>query len=271
MSRGSSFTLPLILARGPDRDQPGRRPTGDAPGRRHHLRSFRACSSTCCCSSYYSVRPDERGGEMTTERRRTRGRRRSRLRPLGPAGHDPSMGSWPSASGSTARRTIPHGFAQLRPGRDPGQPAPGGRRRRALPGQADTSGAVLPLPGLRRLQVAGGGGVGAGRGADPAPGRRPPTRRSVLVAAAQRPDGYLNSYVQVSGGGGPVRAISPGATSSTASATWSRRRSPGSGRSATTGCWPSRSRPPTGSTRSSGPTGRGGSARHPASRWRWSS
>ena len=50
------------------------------------------------------------------------------------------------------------------------------------------------------------------------------------VAAAQRDDGYLNTFVQVLGARPRVPRPAVRATSCTASATWSRRRSRGTGR-----------------------------------------
>ena len=63
----------------------------------------------------------------------------------------------------------------------------------------------------------------------------------------------------------------PGATSCTASATWSRRRSPGIARSATTGCSTSRCAPWTRSTASSARADGTPSTAIPRSRWRSSS
>ena len=76
----------------------------------------------------------------------------------------------------------------------------------------------LPVPRLGRLQVARGGRLGAGSCARPGARAHAPTRRSTLVAAAQRPDGYLNTFVQVARRRARYRDLR-GATSCTASAT----------------------------------------------------
>ena len=101
-----------------------------------------------------------------------------------------------------------------------------------------------------------------GRGADAAcaaaadeaiaAGGRPPSGRTATSTASSRWSAAARRT-----------RISPGATSSTASATSSRPRSPGTARSATTGCSTSRSAPPTASTASSARTAATGIDGHP--------
>ena len=78
------------------------------------------------------------------------------------------------------------------------------------------------------------------------------TRPSRSSPRAQRPDGYLSTYVQVVAPGSRT-ATCRGATSCTASATSCRPRSPGIGRSATTACSSVASRAVDASSASSGP------------------
>ena len=202
MSRSSTLHPAADPGRGPDRDQPRRHRLGHAPGRHHHL-DHPVCPRLPAAAAVLRVRPDERSGEMSTE--------------YGVARRD---GKVPAAAARGRRRLqIVDGFwaERLRINRRAHHPArlrPAAARaerwttcawRPAATGDyralADTAGVDLPLPRLRRLQVARGGGLGARPRRRTPAWPRPPTRRSRVVAAAQRPDGYLNSYVQVVGGG----------------------------------------------------------------------
>jgi uncharacterized protein len=106
-------------------------------------------------------------------------------------------------------RTIPHGFGQLeRSGTlDNLRLAAGADGRyRAL---ADTSGATFPFLDSDVYKWLEAVGWELGRAADP--GLAAAADQAIgLVAAAQRPDGYLNSYVQVVGDGTPHRDLAWG-------------------------------------------------------------
>jgi DUF1680 family protein len=125
-----------------------------------------------------------------------------RLRPLGPARARLAAGFLAERQRVNRTQTLPHGFAQLRrsgtlenlrlaAGAD-------GRYRAA----ADTSGATFPFLDSDVYKWLEGVGWELGRAPDPALGAAADEAIG-LVAAAQRPDGYLNSYVQVVTGGRP--------------------------------------------------------------------
>jgi DUF1680 family protein len=125
-----------------------------------------------------------------------------RLRPLGPARARLAGGFLAERQRVNREQTLPHGFAQLRrsgtlenlrlaAGAD-------GRYRAA----ADTSGATFPFLDSDVYKWLEGVGWELGRAPDPALGAAADEAIG-LVVAAQRPDGYLNSYVQVVTGGRP--------------------------------------------------------------------
>ena len=106
-------------------------------------------------------------------------------------------------------RTLPHGFGQLeRSGTlDNLRLAAGadGRYR----AKADTSGATFPFLDSDVYKWLEAVGWELGRAPDPSLAAAADLAIG-LVAAAQRPDGYLNSYVQVVGGGTPHRDLAWG-------------------------------------------------------------
>jgi uncharacterized protein len=125
-----------------------------------------------------------------------------RLRPLGPARARLAGGFLAERQRVNRELTLPHGFAQLRrsgtlenlrmaAGAD-------GRYRAA----ADTSGATFPFLDSDVYKWLEGAGWELGRAPDPDLAAAADEAIG-LVAAAQRPDGYLNSYVQVVTGGRP--------------------------------------------------------------------
>jgi uncharacterized protein len=126
----------------------------------------------------------------------------SRLRPLGPSRARILDGFLAERQRVNRQRTIPHGFDQLeRSGTlDNLRLAAGadGRYR----AQADTSGLTFPFLDSDVYKWLEAVGWELGRAADPALAAAA-DQAIGLVAAAQRPDGYLNSYVQVLGGGTP--------------------------------------------------------------------
>jgi uncharacterized protein len=138
---------------------------------------------------------------MSTDSRPA-GTARSRLRPLGPARVTILDGFLAERQRVNRERTIPHGFDQLgRSGTlDNLRLAAGGDGR--YQARADTSGATFPFLDsdvYKWLEA-----VGWELGRAPDPGLAAAADQAIaLVAAAQRPDGYLNSYVEVVGGGVP--------------------------------------------------------------------
>jgi DUF1680 family protein len=123
-------------------------------------------------------------------------------RPLGPARVAIVDGFMADRQRTNRQRTLPHGFDQLGHwgALDNLRLAAGGDGRyQAL---ADTSGATFPFLDSDVYKWLEAVGWELGRAADP--GLAAAADRAIaLVAAAQRPDGYLNSYVQVLGGGPP--------------------------------------------------------------------
>jgi DUF1680 family protein len=132
----------------------------------------------------------------------------TRLRSLGPAGATILDGFLAERQRVNRERTLPHGFDQLqRSG------ALENLRRAAGAGGAyragaDTSGATFPFLDsdvYKWLEA-----VGWELGRYPDPGLEAAAGEAIdLVAAAQRPDGYLNSYVQL-GDGTPHRDLAWG-------------------------------------------------------------
>jgi DUF1680 family protein len=127
---------------------------------------------------------------------------RSRLRPLGPYQARIVDGFLAERQRTNRQHTIPHGFDQLqRSGTlDNLRLAAGadGRYRAA----ADTSGATFPFLDSDVYKWLEAVGWELGRAPDPAL-TAAADEAIGLVAAAQRADGYLNSYVQVVTGGTP--------------------------------------------------------------------
>jgi uncharacterized protein len=146
---------------------------------------------------------------VTTETRRTEEPARTRLRPLGP-GQARIVGGFLAERQRVNREaTIPHGFEQL------GRAGPLDNLRLAAGGdgryraRADTSGATFPFLDSDVYKWLEAVGWELGRGPDP--GLAAAADQAIgLVAAAQRPDGYLNSYVQVVGDGTPYRDLAWG-------------------------------------------------------------
>jgi uncharacterized protein len=126
----------------------------------------------------------------------------ARLRPLGPFQARIVDGFLAERQRVNRQHTIPHGFEQLqRAGTlDNLRLAAGGDGRYRA--RADTSGATFPFLDSDVYKWLEAVGWELGRAADPALAAAADEAIG-LVAAAQRPDGYLNSYVQVVGGGTP--------------------------------------------------------------------
>ncbi|HJT99965.1 MAG TPA: beta-L-arabinofuranosidase domain-containing protein, partial [Actinomycetes bacterium] len=125
-----------------------------------------------------------------------------RLSPLGPGRARLTGGFLAERQRVNREHTLPHGFAQLQRSGALGnlRLAAGaeGRYRAA----ADTSGATFPFLDSDVYKWLEAVGWELGRAPDPAL-QAAADEAIGLVAAAQRPDGYLNSYVQVVTGGTP--------------------------------------------------------------------
>jgi len=125
-----------------------------------------------------------------------------RLGPLGPGRARLAGGFLAERQRVNREQTLPHGFAQLRRSgtlENLRLAAGAGGRYRAA---ADTSGATFPFLDSDVYKWLEAVGWELGRAPDPA--LEAAAGEAIgLVAAAQRPDGYLNSYVQVVTGGRP--------------------------------------------------------------------
>jgi DUF1680 family protein len=137
---------------------------------------------------------------VSTEARRpaaTTGRR-----PLGPSQVRILGGFLAERQRTNRERTLPHGFDQLQRSGALGNlrlAAGADGRYQAL---SDTSGATFPFLDSDVYKWLEAVGWELGRAADP--GLAAAADQAIaVVAAAQRPDGYLNSYVQVAGNGAP--------------------------------------------------------------------
>jgi hypothetical protein len=132
-----------------------------------------------------------------------------RLHPLGAPQLAILDGFWAERLRLNRERTIPHGFEQLRLAGtlDNLRLAAGanGRYRAA----ADSAGITFPFLDSDVYKWLEAVAWELGRGPDP--GLAAAADEAIaLVQAAQRPDGYLNSYVQVTGGGVPHRDLAWG-------------------------------------------------------------
>ena len=146
---------------------------------------------------------------MTTDARRVTETAPGRRRALGPSGAAIVGGFLAERQRTNRRQTIPHGFDQLeRSGTlDNLRLAAGGDGHYRA--RADTSGATFPFLDsdvYKWLEA-----VAWELGRAPDPGLAAAADQAIgLVAAAQRPDGYLNSYVQVVGDGVPYQDLAWG-------------------------------------------------------------
>jgi uncharacterized protein len=131
---------------------------------------------------------------MSTDARRSTAT--ARRRPLGPSQVTILGGFMAERQRINREHTIPHGFEQLRRSGALGNlrlAAGGDGQYHAL---ADTSGATFPFLDSDVYKWLEAVGWELGRGADPDLAAAA-DQAIAMVAAAQRPDGYLNSYVQV--------------------------------------------------------------------------
>ena len=133
-----------------------------------------------------------------------------RLRPLGAGSVRLDGGFWGDRQALNRARTIPHGYAQLTAkGTLHNLRLAAGVRGGAYQALSDSSGAAFPFLDTDVYKWLEAIGWELGRGGDPAL-EAMADEAIGLIAAAQRPDGYLNSYVQVIGGGVPYRDLAWG-------------------------------------------------------------
>jgi DUF1680 family protein len=134
---------------------------------------------------------------------------RSRLRPVDGAGVSVVGGFWGERLRINRERTIPHGFAQLKSAgtlHNLRLVAGADGRYRA---DADTGGALLPFLDSDVYKWLEAAGWELGRADDPAL-RAAADEAIAVVAEAQRPDGYLNSFVAVVRDGRPYADLAWG-------------------------------------------------------------
>jgi uncharacterized protein len=125
-----------------------------------------------------------------------------RLRPLGPSGARIVDGFLAERLRVNRQHTIPHGFAQLQRSGALGNLRLAAGADGHYRAHADSAGATFPFLDSDVYKWLEAAGWELGRAPDPALAEAADEAIG-LVAAAQRPDGYLNSYVQVVGGGTP--------------------------------------------------------------------
>ena len=119
-------------------------------------------------------------------------------------------GFWGDRQALNRSRTIPHGHEQLTAkGTLHNLRLAAGVRGGAYQALNDSSGAAFPFLDTDVYKWLEALGWELGRGGDPAL-QAMADEAIGLIAAAQRPDGYLNSYVQVIGGGTPYRDLAWG-------------------------------------------------------------
>jgi DUF1680 family protein len=146
---------------------------------------------------------------MTTSTVKPSATAKTRLRPLGSPQVTIGEGFWADRLRTNRERTIPHGYDQL------GRSGALGNLRLAAGGDGqyqalkDTSGAVFPFLDSDVYKWLEAVGWELGRAPDAALSAAADEAIAV-VAAAQLPDGYVNSYVQVIGGGTPHQDLAWG-------------------------------------------------------------
>jgi len=134
---------------------------------------------------------------------------RIRLRPFDAGQVELVDGFWADRARVNRERTIPHGLDQLRHAGTLGNLRLAAGAAGRYQAMSDTSGTTLPFLDSDVYKWLEAVGWELGRGGDGELAGAA-DEAIALVAAAQRPDGYLNSYVQVVGGGVPYQDLSWG-------------------------------------------------------------
>ncbi|GIH23428.1 hypothetical protein Aph01nite_17380 [Acrocarpospora phusangensis] len=134
---------------------------------------------------------------------------KQRLTPIDASGVEIVGGFWARRQRLNREKTIPHGFGQLqrRGPMDNLRLAAGERGR--YQAEADSGGSTFPFLDSDVYKWLEAAGWELARGADAILAAAADEAIGV-VAAAQRPDGYLNSFVQVVGGGVPYQDLAWG-------------------------------------------------------------
>ena len=134
---------------------------------------------------------------------------KSRLRPIDAVRVSVHDGFWGERLRANRERTIPHGFAQLRRAGTLDNLRLAAGAAGTYRANADSGGAVLPFLDSDVYKWLEAVGWELGRGDDP--GLRAAADEAIaVVARAQRPDGYLNSFVEVVRDGRPYTDLSWG-------------------------------------------------------------
>ena len=131
------------------------------------------------------------------------------LRPIGAAGVSVHDGFWDERLRVNRERTIPHGFAQLRRAGTLDNLRLVAGSAGTYRAHADSGGSLLPFLDTDVYKWLEAVGWELGRGDDP--GLRATSDEAIgVLARAQRPDGYLNSFVAVVRDGRPYTDLSWG-------------------------------------------------------------
>lgn len=131
---------------------------------------------------------------------------RTRLLPLPAYGVSISGGFWAERQRTNRERSIPHGFEQLRQRGTLGNFRLAAGAEGHYQAMTDSSGMILPFLDSDVYKWLEAAGWELGRAGDPALAVMADEAIGA-VEAAQRMDGYVNSYVQVVGGGVPHRDL----------------------------------------------------------------
>jgi uncharacterized protein len=132
-----------------------------------------------------------------------------RLRPLDAGDVRITGGFWAERATTNRTRTIPHGFDRLTATGTLGNLRLAAGATGNYQALADSSGAAFPFLDTDVYKWLEAVGWELGHGGDPTL-EAAADEAIGLVAAAQRPDGYLNSYVQVVAGGEPFQDLAWG-------------------------------------------------------------
>ncbi len=134
---------------------------------------------------------------------------RSPLRPIDAGGVSVQNGFWGARLAANRERTIPHGYAQLRRAGTLDNLRLAAGSAGSYRADADSGGSLLPFLDSDVYKWLEAVGWELGRADDP--GLRAAADEAIaVVAGAQRPDGYLNSFVEVVGDGRPYADLSWG-------------------------------------------------------------
>ena len=129
-----------------------------------------------------------------------------RLRPLGAAQVRITGGFWGERQATNRTRTIPHGFDRLQATGTLGNLRLAAGMSGKYAALTDSSGAQFPFLDTDVYKWLEAVGWELGHGADPEMAAMA-DEAIAIIAGAQRDDGYINSFVQVLGGGAPFKDL----------------------------------------------------------------